>query len=73
MIVVVRYCVPNVNKSTESADGDCYLKFYTPLELIGIYTEIKKKKKKKKKKNICITSFSVPDNPFSVEMVLFGF
>ena len=35
------------NQSTESADGGSCLKFYRPLELIGIYIKIEKKKKKK--------------------------
>ena len=34
------------NQSTQSADGGGCLKFYRPLELIGIYVQIKKKKKK---------------------------
>ena len=44
------------NQSTESTDGDGCLKFYRPLELIGIYAE----------------NFSVPDiRPFSMEKSLY--
>ena len=32
------------NQNTESANGGDYLKFYRPLELIGIYFEIKRKR-----------------------------
>ena len=35
------------SQSTESTDGGGCLKFYRPLELIGIYAETKKTKKKK--------------------------
>ena len=54
-------------QSTESAEGSGPLKFYRPIELIGIYVEIKKKKKKKKKKKHTHTEYLIaPFLSFSV-------
>ena len=47
-----------LNQSTESADGSGCLKFYRPLELIGIFAEIK-------------VLFGT-ESPFSVGKVIFG-